>query len=383
MRSVLVATSDNRMDCRFAFSDPINLLPKKCVKCGFPDLDHIPQPYFVGKSRTMTPNELAGAENGNFFVRNRVRQVLELLDPGLCSFYPTTFSGTTTATPWLLAVPNQQIVTARVDPSIPRCAACGEPRSAHPGTQWSESLFGAPPRGQLSGEGWAAEGEYDVLKSSTWGSSERGWNLWISRDLYVSVRLLHLLKKIKAKGFYEATCQKPVSPNKEESAWINEKVQFLVSAGIALHAEGTLSETDSQWLREYIKTHSLDWKPNWDIKAVERRIKVKLPKSYLDFITVVGPTSFENIDQQEGFTASIVPPDQLQTQDGDGELEDEDSKPMDALTFATTDHGDCFCFEVQKGKKEFAILLYNHEGHFFEPYADNFAACIKRFATEH
>ena len=379
MRCVQVSTSDDRMDCREMFYDPINPLRKKCPTCGFPDLDHVPEPYFLVKSRTMTSNELAGAESGNFFIRDRVRQVLDILAPGQCIYYSTTYKGTSTKTPWLLAVPNHQVVTAKVNPSIPRCTECGEPRSAHPGTQWSESLFGRPPRDQPHGEGWTADSDYDVLKSSTWGSSERGWDQWISRDLYLSVRLLHLLKKIKAKGFNEATCQKPISPDKDESAWISEKLQVLETAGIAFHADGTLSEEDSKWLRGFIKTHSRELKSEWDIKAVERRVKAKLPKSYLDFVSAVGPTSFEKVDEQEGFTASILPPDELEIEGGYAEFEDEESKAVNGLTFATTGHGDCFCFDIQKGKKEFAVVLYKHEGNFFEPYADNFAACIKRF----
>lgn len=361
------------------FYDPINPLPTKCPKCGFPDLDHVPQPYFLVKSRTMTSNELAGAESGNFFIRERVRRVLDILVPGQCTYYPTTYKGTSTKTPWFLAVANHQVVTAKVNPSITRCTECGEPRSAHPGTQWSESLFGRPPRNQPHGQGWTADSDYDVLKSSTWGSSERGWDQWISRDLYVSVRLLHLLKKIKAKGFHEATCQKPVSPDKDESAWINQKLQVLDKAGIAFHAEGTLSKEDSKWLRGFIKTHSRDSESEWDIKAVELRAKAKLPRSYLDFVSAVGPTSFENVDEQEGFTASILPPDELEFEGGYAEFEDEESKAVNGLTFATTGHGDCFCFDVQKGKKEFAVVLYKHEGNFFEPFADNFVACIKRF----
>jgi len=67
------------MDCRDMFYDPINPLPAQCPECGFPDLDHVPLPYFLVKSRTRSPNELAEAENGNFFVRERIRRVLELL----------------------------------------------------------------------------------------------------------------------------------------------------------------------------------------------------------------------------------------------------------------------------------------------------------------
>src|SRR5262249_28260126 len=156
-------------------------LPPKCAQCGFPDLDHTPQPYFLIKSRAMTPNELAPAENGNFFVRERVRRVLDILAPQQCTYFPTCYKGSSDQTPWLLAVPNYQVVTARINPSIPRCEACGVPRSAHPGTQWSEVLFGRPPRDQPRAEGWTAQSEYEILRSSTWGSSERGWDQWISR----------------------------------------------------------------------------------------------------------------------------------------------------------------------------------------------------------
>jgi hypothetical protein len=382
MRCVHITGSDDRMDCRDMFYDPINPLPRKCAKCGFPDLDHVPQPYFLVKSRTMTPNELALAEKGNFFIRERVRRVLEILTSGQCTYFPTCYKGTSEKTPWLLAVPNHQVVTAKVNPSIPRCEACGEPRSAHPGTQWSEYLFGAPSRDQPRGEGWTDESDYHVLKSSTWGSSERGWDRWISRDLYMSVRLLHLFKKIKARGFYfyQATCQKPVAPDKEEAAWIKEKLQMLEASGIPFHPAGTLSDEDANWLREYIKTHAREVEADWDIKAVEKRVKAKLPKSYVDFVSAVGPSSFENIDEQEGFTASILSSNDLGVEGYADEFEDEESQAVNGLMFATTGHGDCFCFDVQKGKKEYRVFLFKHEYNLFEPYAENFAACIKRFA---
>jgi hypothetical protein len=330
----------------------------------------------------MSPNELAGAENGNFFIRERVRRVLDILAPSQCTYFPTCYKGTSEKTPWLLAVPNHQVVTAKVDPSIPRCAACGEPRSAHPGTQWSEMLFGRARRDQPRGEGWTADSDYEVLKSATWGSSERGWDQWISRDLYMSVRLLHLLKKIKAKGFYEATCQKPVTPNNEESAWIKEKLQLLEASSIPFHATGTLSDDETKWFRQFLKTHARQEEPEWDIKAVEKRVKAKLPKSYVDFVNTVGPMCFENVDEQEGFTASILPPTELGMKGYADDFEDEESIAVNGLTFATTRHGDCFCFDVQKGKKEYAIFLFKHEYNLLEPYAENFAACIKRFAGE-
>ena len=376
MRCVRISASDNRMDCRDMLGAPVNPLPPKCTACGFPDLDHIPQPYFLIKSRAASPNELALAENGNFFVRDRIRRVLDLLFPGMCNYFRTCYGGTSQETPWLLAVPNHQLVTAQVKPSIPRCAKCGEPRSAHPGTQWSEWLLPSHPRK----DGWTCEIDTDLSKSATWGSCEEGWDQWISRDLFMSVRLLHLLKKIAAKGFSEATCQKSTPANREETAWINEKLQLLETAGVPFHAAGTLSAGDAKWLREYIKTHSGEVHADWDIQAAERRVKDKLPKSYVDFLRAVGPISFENVDGEEGFTASILPPDELRMEDDTEFVEDEESKEVTALTFAETGHGDCFCFDVQKGNKEYAVFLYKHEYGSLEPYAPNFAACIQRFA---
>jgi hypothetical protein len=379
MRCVQITGSDDRMDCRRMFRDPINPLPPKCSECNFPDLDYVPQPCFLVKSRALSPSELALAAHGNFFVRERIWRVLDTLAPGQCAYFPTCFDATTEKSPWLLAVPNHQVVTAKVNPLIPRCQVCGEPRSAHPGTQWSERLFGTPRRDLQRGEGWTGQSDYDILKSSTWASSEKGWDQWISRALYLSVRLLHLFKTIKAKGFYEATCQKPIAPDKEESAWIKEKLQFLEASGIPLHADGTLSDDDAEWFREYIETHARPDKHEWDIKAVEKRVKAKLPQSYVDFVTAVGPRSFVNIDERAGFTATILTPDELAIAGYAEEFKDEESKAVNSLTFARTSHGDRFCFDVQQGEKEYGVFRFKHEYNFLEPYARNFAACIKRF----
>lgn len=133
MRCVQIAVSDTRMDCRDMIGSPVNVLPTKCRVCGFPDLDHVPQPYSLIKSRTRTQNELAGAENGNFLIRERARRVLELAAPGLCSYFPTCYKGTTQETPWLLAVPNIQVVSGAINHSALRCVrrtAVGAPRIA-------------------------------------------------------------------------------------------------------------------------------------------------------------------------------------------------------------------------------------------------------------
>jgi len=241
-------------------------------------------------------------------------------------------------------------------------------------------LFGGPPRSQPLAEGWTSESNYEVLKSATWSSSENGWDQWITRGLFLSVRLLHVFKKIKANGFFEATCQKPIKPNKDESTWITEKLQFIKSGGIPLHPEGTVSDEDSKWFRAYLKTHAHEMLSTWDVNAIEKRLRTKLPKSYLDFIESIGPVTFGNVDEQEWFTVSILPPDRLGEEEFADEFEDEGSKAVSGLTFAITGHGDCFCFDVQKGKKEYPVFHYKHEYNHLEPYAENFVACLRRFA---
>lgn len=379
MRCISLTGADDRMDCRDMFYDPINPLPAKCPRCGFPNLDYVPQPYFLVKSRTMSPNELAPAENGNFLVRERIRRVLEILAPGECTFFPTCYKGTSTETPWQLAVPKNQVVTAKVNPSISRCESCGEPQSAHPGSQYSEWLFNPQARGPK----WTGESEYHLLKSSTWGSSEKSWKEWISRDLFMSLRLFHLLRKIKAKGLDE--CGKTTMPDRSEAAWVQSRMQQINEDGIALNPIGSLSAEDAKWFRDYVKRHSASAAAEYDIKAAEKRLKFKLPKSYVDFVMKVGPVSFENVDEQEGFTACILSPHDLDSKGfraGCMNATDEESNAIDGVMFARTEHGDSFCFDIKKTRKEFQVFLYKHDYNCFELYAENFAACIKRFACK-
>ena len=371
MRCIELTGSDNRMDCGGTFDKPLNPLPPRCDVCGFPDLDYVPQPYYLLRSRSMTPNEMAPAENGNFFVRDRIRRVLELLSQKDFSFHPTCYKGTTEHTPWYLVVPTNQVVTARVDPSILRCDACGEPSSAHPGTQYAEWI-------------WNKDSRYEAVKSSTWGSSELGWDKWISRHLYMSVRLFALLTEIKAKGLDEATCGKTTSSDREEKRWLQEQLDLLAERTIPLHAPGTIADIDAKWFRQYLKDHQTQVASSIDWRSLEKSSKFKVPKSYKDFMGKVGPSSFHDVDDQEGLIVHVLPPTELDVTSyraGALEADDAESNVVDGVMFAKTDHGDCLCFDVQKNQKEFEVFLYLHELDCFEPYATNFATCIQRFVA--
>jgi SMI1/KNR4 family protein SUKH-1 len=371
MRCIEMTGSDNRMDCRATFDDPLNRLPAKCPACGFPDLDHVPQPYFLRRGPTKQSNELALAQNGNFFVRPRAHQVLELVTPRSCKFFPTHYKGTSEETPWLLAVPVEHLVSGTVKKSIRRCPDCGEPASSHPGSQWAER--------------YSSVTGHEIAKDKTWASSEKSWTVWLDRALFFSVRLYILLKKLKIRGIVEVTCKGETRPDSEDMAWVQEKLSLLQQHGFPSEPPGSISAEDRKWFRGYLKANA---KPNArkpDFKGMEKKIGEKLPKSYKEFMTKVGPLSFENVDDEEGLTVRLVPPNSIDAEfyrRGELEFEDEESRAVDGVQFAQNECGDVFCFDVKPGQDEYPVVQYLHEMNYYEAYADNFVACLRRFVGE-
>jgi hypothetical protein len=116
-----------------------------------------------------------------------------------------------------------------------------------------------------------------------------------------------------------------------------------------------------------------------DCAAVEKKHGVVLPKSYKEFITNVGSKSFNDIDGEEGFRATVLPPKKLVFEDCREEGADEE-ETFKGIMFAVTDHGDAFYFDTTRGKPDYEVRKHNHEVGSFEPYTKNFAECIKRFA---
>src|SRR5688572_12139115 len=85
-RCIMVVGPDRRIDQKGNYNTPVNVLPIKCQTCHFVDIDFVPERYALCKGID-TPVELAPAEVGNFLVREPVRQILELVAPGQCSFH--------------------------------------------------------------------------------------------------------------------------------------------------------------------------------------------------------------------------------------------------------------------------------------------------------
>lgn len=179
------------------------------------------------------------------------------------------------------------------------------------------------------------------------------------------------------------TCTRPKSPDKRESEWINEQLVILERRGIPLQPADTVSDEDAKWLRVYIKRHASKAPLAIDLKSLEKRFRFKLPKSYVDFVRKVGAIVFDSVDEKVGARIQVLLPKNLDAESyrvGVLDSEDEATNAVDGVMFAHEEHGDCFCFDVKKGKKEFRIFQYKHEYNMFEAFADNFAACIRRFA---
>jgi hypothetical protein len=390
---VEISLSDNPMDEVGPFGMPLNALPQKCPHCTFPDLDHLAQPYLLGKGITR-PVEIDVAEVGNFFVKDRARKVIEIACPGQCEFHPTFDKKTKEQTPWSLAVPTWTIPIGTVKAKIPRCPVCGEPRVAHWGSHYDQTL--------------PETIESDIAKSSEWISyestgEEANWyymnvlklkrppetpthrwtRLKLARWLYFSVRLEQLLKALGIKGVVRSYSSK-AKPTEADMAWVEEQIKVLKRHGVSKAAPVANTKKVTTWFRGYLKKHAKQQAIEPDFTTIEALLGKSLPSSYKAFLSKVGPTTFRDVDDEQGFDASILGPGDMDTTEyrrGVLQVEDEDSARIDGISFATTGHGDCFCFDLGGPEPELPVYLYDHEKNCFEPYASSFESCLKRFVT--
>jgi hypothetical protein len=326
---------------------------------------------------------MAPAELGNFLVRERVRQILEIAAPGECSFYQTQDLKTRQPTPWLLTVPKQLLPTGTVKQSIKRCPDCGEPGSAH-GTQYEARYqVSSAPFDLFRSLNWISIAEKAPDYSQKWVRDhvDHRHVLHLTRELYFSVRLETLLNKLAVRGMCRSVVFS-VKPTADDLAWVQEKLRLLQN----LLAE--LSSTDATgnlelWFEDYLKKKGKKHK-TFDFDAVERGREINLPSDYKRFIAKVGSKTFRNVDGEEGFNVRILPPEELDfdhfrnwlAKDTKNTAEER----IEAAIFGTTEHGDLLCFDVTSSNGEYAVYLYDHELDDCEPYTSNFAACIKRLA---
>lgn len=414
----------------------VNELPARCGHCSFPDIDFVPKTYLLARG-VSSPAETWSAKLGNFLVRERVRRILELAVPKACDFRPTAELKSKKATPWSLVVPNRVLSTPGLKPWDPkRCSKCGEPKAGY--------LFYDNKRNRYVGLDQSDCEGIDVFKSQAWSAvwqtaEERfeeintsrtkgghtlmkwseGWphveppthkERWtrqgLDRELYFSIRLVELWKKAKVKGRLVVSYHfKDYVPTADDVAWVDEKMALLAKHGLVeapagkkavgkakkgkskktavSAAEKKAAAAAAKWFQQYLKKNAKKKPAAVDFEAVEKKEKIKLPKSYKGFITKVGSKSFKDVNDMEGSTTKVLPPKQLDFRDyraGALEDTDEESAAVDGVMFAATDHGDCFVFDISGKGSDYPVFYYNHELNSMEPWSKNFAECIKRFA---
>ena len=418
---------DTRMDQFGSRDGPANELPVKCPHCTMPDLDVAPEPYLLAKGFA-SPAEHSPAEVGNFLVRERVRKILELVAPAACTFVPTAERKSKKPTEWFLAVPRQVVDVPGMpeqDEKRERCSTCHEPKLGY--RTYVEGRHVALQSGLTA--------DVDIFKSQQWyangtaedslagvnafrqkhGSPPLDWSAYdltppphpqrwtrdqISRDLYFSVRLEQLLKKAKAKGQLVRLLDfAGVKPSPEDLQWIAEKIALLTEHGLVDAAAGKATKSPAnakeagvanKWFAEYLKKNAAKKRAApLDFAAVEKKQKLTLPQDYKDFISTVGPKSFEDVMEQDGFTANVLSPDELDFRGFrrgkmNDLLGDDESLAVDGVMFAATDHGDAFVFDLAQPDRagNFPVYWFDHEGNAMEPFALNFAEAIKRFANK-
>jgi hypothetical protein len=400
---------DTRMDRWGDDRHAANPLPPKCAHCTFPDLDFVAQPYLLAKG-IFSPAETAPAEVGNFLIRERVRRILEVAVPDACDFQPTAERKSLKPAPWWLAVPRAIVAMPVFKPSGPCCSKCGEPRDGYiwkdPDKSWIEinefdcgglDVFkelkigpcGTEEESLATCNAHRANSDLPPLPWSLRGVKppphpERWTRFGVTRHLFFSLRLEHLLRKAKVRG--QLVRYFDLKPSPEDLAWVQEKMQLLTQQGLvdASKAAKTGSAT-RRWFLQYLKRNALKNQIAVDFSAIESQSKITLPAEYKEFISIVGPKSFVDVNETEGFLARILPPDKLDfstRRRGRMEDLDEDSARVYGVLFAETDHGDCFVFDVAVKGGDYPVYWYDHESNCFEPFAENFAECIKRFSQK-
>ena len=201
------------IDTNRLLDTPVNSYKVKCNTCKFPDIDDTPNPYYLAKKRIFTGIEIIKADLGNLLISDRVKKIFEIVTPNSCTYQRTFVQNSTTGTHWWLAIPTTKILSGEVNDSVKKCNKCLEPLYAHPGSQYRFWIHDI-------------KSQSDIVKSTNWFSaSDSDWKeSWISRDIYLSLRLLSLLNKVSAKGVYKSINSDLKGLTKSEKDWVNESL---------------------------------------------------------------------------------------------------------------------------------------------------------------
>lgn len=195
-----------------------------------------------------------------------------------------------------------------------------------------------------------------------------------------------LLKRAKVKGQLVRMLNfKDSMPSTAELAWIEEKCQLLAEHRLTAASKPAQGKTTGAWFQQFLGRNAANGIRPIDFAAVEKKCKLALPPSYKKFMLAAGPMSFADVNGIKGFVAHVLPPSKLDFKNHrrgkTGGLDQEQSQ-IDDVVFASTDHGDCFVFDVSGAGNDPPVFWHDHEQNSLEPFAPNFMECIKRFAEK-
>jgi hypothetical protein len=171
-------------------------------------------------------------------------------------------------------------------------------------------------------------------------------------------------------------------PTQADKDWVNQQMARLAELGLAERAPESPSDANLKWFNGYLKKNGRKRAAQVDVSAVEALLGKPLPNSYKQFFTKIGKQSYTNLDDTEGFDAEIVGPGEIDLtsyRKGTLDVGDEESAQVDGVMFATTGHGDVFCFDIATAGSDYPVYLFEHELSGFSVFAPNFVACLKRF----
>jgi len=174
--------------------------------------------------------------------------------------------------------------------------------------------------------------------------------------------------------------------SRDDEIWIEARLKMLEERGLVQGPQpvsGKPSPATRKWFKQFLRRNAATGIKSVDFTTEEAKRKITLPQDYKDFISQVGSKSFKNVNDMEETFTGILPPRKLDFKNhrrGKVPYLEGDDAEVDGVAFAEMDNGDCFVFDVSVKDSDYPVFWFRHEENTMEPFAPNFAECIKRFA---
>ena len=329
------------MDCntiRYYYDTPINKYEVKCNSCKFPDINKIPEPYFMRKKFAYSNLEIFKANLGNLFLSDRIKKIFSVVFNEQLEYKPVYIENSTIKSKWWLGIIKNHVVSGEIKDEIPKCDKCFEPLHWHPGSQ---SKY------------WLSELEscFDIVKSKNWHSIDnKDWKIsWITRDIFFSKRLIVLLKKLKAKGINETFKTIKQKATIEDKEWVRTVFEMLSEdlqfPNVTIYEESKKKEIVKKITGTAILTKNKN--QNTTIKIKFENEIIELFKQLDKPLKLSNDTDFFIMKFEDWERNSDI-----------------ENKRMNYINFASDSYGNYY--SLDGNNKNYPVFYYNHETMAFE-----------------